>query len=38
LAIIIIGGLGSVLGSIFVTMLPIVTRLAMEPLADLFKA
>jgi branched-chain amino acid transport system permease protein len=40
LAMIIIGGLGSVLGSIlgavFVTMLPIVLRLAMEPLAGLF--
>ena len=40
LAMIIIGGLGSVLGSIlgaiFVTMLPIVIRLAMEPLAVLF--
>jgi branched-chain amino acid transport system permease protein len=40
LAMIIIGGLGSVLGSIlgavFVTMLPIVIRLAMEPLAGLF--
>jgi branched-chain amino acid transport system permease protein len=42
LAMIIIGGLGSVLGSIlgavFVTMLPIVIRLAMEPLAGLFFA
>jgi branched-chain amino acid transport system permease protein len=40
LAMIIIGGLGSVLGSVlgavFVTMLPIVIRLAMEPLAGLF--
>jgi len=40
LAMIIIGGLGSVLGSIlgatFVTMLPIVLRLAMEPLGGLF--
>jgi branched-chain amino acid transport system permease protein len=40
LAMIIIGGLGSVLGSIlgavFVTMLPIAIRLAMEPLAGLF--
>lgn len=40
LAMIIIGGLGSVLGSIlgavFVTMLPIVLRLLMEPLAGLF--
>src|SRR5882672_2099917 len=40
LAMIIIGGLGSVLGSIFgaafVTMLPIVLRLVMEPLAGLF--
>ena len=40
LAMIIIGGLGSVLGSIlgavFVTMLPIVIRLIMEPLAGLF--
>ena len=40
LAMIIIGGLGSVLGSVlgavFVTMLPIVLRLAMEPLAGLF--
>ncbi|MGQ0684035.1 branched-chain amino acid ABC transporter permease [Bradyrhizobium sp.] len=40
LAMIIIGGLGSVLGSIlgavFVTMLPIVLRLTMEPLAGLF--
>ena len=40
LAMIIIGGLGSVLGSIlgavFVTMLPIVIRLAMEPLAGMF--
>jgi len=40
LAMIIIGGLGSVLGSIFgavfITMLPIVLRLAMEPLAGLF--
>jgi branched-chain amino acid transport system permease protein len=40
LAMIIIGGLGSVLGSIlgavFVTMLPIVLRLAMEPLVGLF--
>ena len=40
LAMIIIGGLGSVLGSIlgavFVTMLPILLRLAMEPLAGLF--
>lgn len=40
LAMIIIGGLGSVLGSIlgavFVTMLPIVLRLGMEPLAGLF--
>ena len=40
LAMIIIGGLGSVLGSIlgaiFVTMLPIVIRLAMEPLAGIF--
>src|SRR4029453_9333501 len=40
LAIIIIGGLGSVLGSIlgaiFVTLLPIVIRLMMEPLAGLF--
>src|SRR5687767_755233 len=40
LAMIIIGGLGSVLGSIlgavFVTMLPIALRLAMEPLAGLF--
>jgi branched-chain amino acid transport system permease protein len=40
LAMIIIGGLGSVLGSIFgaifVTMLPIVIRLVMEPLAGLF--
>jgi branched-chain amino acid transport system permease protein len=40
LAMIIIGGLGSVLGTIlgaiFVTMLPIVIRLAMEPLAGLF--
>jgi branched-chain amino acid transport system permease protein len=40
LAMIIIGGLGSVLGSIlgavFVTMLPIVIRLLMEPVAGLF--
>jgi branched-chain amino acid transport system permease protein len=40
LAMIIIGGLGSVLGSIlgaiFVTMLPIVIRLVMEPLAGMF--
>jgi len=40
LAMIIIGGLGSVLGSIlgaaFVTLLPIVLRLAMEPLGGLF--
>ncbi len=40
LAMIIIGGLGSVLGSVlgavFVTMLPIVIRLLMEPLAGLF--
>jgi branched-chain amino acid transport system permease protein len=40
LAMIIIGGLGSILGSIFgaifVTMLPIVLRLAMEPLGGLF--
>src|SRR5690349_5275779 len=40
LAMIIIGGLGSVLGSIlgavFVTMLPTALRLAMEPLAGLF--
>jgi len=40
LAMIIIGGLGSVLGAIlgavFVTMLPIVIRLVMEPLAGLF--
>jgi branched-chain amino acid transport system permease protein len=40
LAMIIIGGLGSVLGSIFgavfVTMLPIVIRLLLEPLAGLF--
>ena len=40
LAMIIVGGLGSVLGSIFgavfVTMLPIVLRLAMEPLGGLF--
>ena len=40
LAMIIIGGLGSVLGSIlgavFVTMLPIVIRLTMEPLAGMF--
>ena len=40
LAMIIIGGLGSVLGTIFgaifVTMLPIVIRLAMEPLGGLF--
>jgi branched-chain amino acid transport system permease protein len=40
LAMIIIGGLGSVLGTIlgavFVTMLPIVLRLIMEPLAGLF--
>jgi branched-chain amino acid transport system permease protein len=40
LAMIIIGGLGSVLGSIlgaiFVTMLPIVLRLTMEPLGGLF--
>jgi branched-chain amino acid transport system permease protein len=40
LAMIIIGGLGSVLGSIFgaifVTMLPIAIRLGMEPLAGLF--
>jgi branched-chain amino acid transport system permease protein len=40
LAMIIIGGLGSVLGSIlgaiFVTMLPIVIRLIMEPLAGMF--
>jgi branched-chain amino acid transport system permease protein len=40
LAMIIIGGLGSVLGSIlgaiFVTMLPIAIRLVMEPLAGLF--
>jgi branched-chain amino acid transport system permease protein len=40
LAMIIIGGLGSVLGSIFgaifVTMLPIVIRLVMEPLGGLF--
>src|SRR5271154_5190602 len=40
LAMIIIGGGGSVLGSIFgaifVTMLPIAIRLAMEPLAGLF--
>jgi branched-chain amino acid transport system permease protein len=40
LAMIIIGGLGSVLGSVlgavFVTMLPIALRLAMEPLAGLF--
>jgi branched-chain amino acid transport system permease protein len=42
LAMIIIGGLGSVLGSIlgavFVTMLPIVIRLVMEPLAGMFVA
>src|SRR5881409_4375741 len=42
LAMIIIGGLGSVLGSIFgaafVTLLPILLRLAMEPLAGLFFA
>jgi branched-chain amino acid transport system permease protein len=42
LAMVIIGGLGSVLGSIFgaifVTMLPIVIRLAMEPLGGLFFA
>jgi branched-chain amino acid transport system permease protein len=42
LAMIIIGGLGSVLGSIlgavFVTMLPIVIRLIMEPLAGMFVA
>jgi branched-chain amino acid transport system permease protein len=40
LAMIIIGGLGSVLGSIlgaiFVTMLPIVLRLLMEPILSLF--
>jgi branched-chain amino acid transport system permease protein len=40
LAMIIIGGLGSVLGTIFgaifVTMLPIVLRLLMEPLGGLF--
>jgi branched-chain amino acid transport system permease protein len=40
LAMIIIGGLGSVLGAIlgavFVTMLPIAIRLVMEPLAGLF--
>src|SRR5207249_5020929 len=40
LAMIIIGGLGSVLGSIlgpiFVTMLPIAIRLGMEPLGGLF--
>src|SRR6201988_690143 len=40
LAMIIIGGLGSVLGSIlgaiFVTMLPIVLRLSMEPVLSLF--
>jgi len=40
LAMIIIGGLGSglgtILGAIFVTMLPIVLRLAMEPLGGLF--
>ena len=40
LAMIIIGGLGSVLGTIlgaiFVTMLPIVIRLVMEPLGGLF--
>ena len=40
LAMIIIGGLGSVLGSIlgaiFVTMLPIAIRLVMEPLGGLF--
>ncbi len=40
LAMIIIGGLGSVLGTIFgaifVTMLPIVLRLTMEPLGGLF--
>ena len=40
LAMIIIGGLGSVLGSVlgavFVTMLPIVIRLMMEPLAGIF--
>jgi branched-chain amino acid transport system permease protein len=40
LAMIIIGGLGSVLGSIlgaiFVTMLPIVIRLVMEPLVGVF--
>ena len=40
LAMIIIGGLGSVLGTIFgavfVTMLPIVLRLVMEPLGGLF--
>jgi branched-chain amino acid transport system permease protein len=40
LAMIIIGGLGSVLGSIlgaiFVTLLPIVIRLMMEPLAGMF--
>jgi len=40
LAMIIIGGLGSVLGSIFgaifVTMLPIAIRLVMEPLAGMF--
>jgi branched-chain amino acid transport system permease protein len=40
LAMIIIGGLGSVLGSVlgavFVTMLPILLRLAMEPLAGFF--
>jgi branched-chain amino acid transport system permease protein len=42
LAMIIIGGLGSVLGSIlgavFVTMLPILIRLLLEPLAGLFFA
>jgi branched-chain amino acid transport system permease protein len=42
LAMIIIGGLGSVLGSIlgaiFVTMLPIVIRLVLEPLGGLFLA
>jgi branched-chain amino acid transport system permease protein len=42
LAMIIIGGLGSVLGSIlgavFVTMLPILIRLILEPLAGLFFA
>jgi branched-chain amino acid transport system permease protein len=40
LAMVIIGGLGSILGSIFgaifVTMLPIVLRLVMEPLGGLF--